>query len=185
MKFKRLEKWRDDLNICIRCGYCYEQCHLYKVTSWETDTPRSKLILLYGMINGEIEPSEYIANKIFECFYCKRCDTNCSAGVSITEIFTDARADFIDAGFDVDGTTSKTNDDLCSRCGTCVYICKHEARSIDKENKKILIDKAKCQSCGCCEAACPSSAAYIVGGWEVSEDEMSEKVTKFLKGVVV
>jgi len=65
----------------------------------ETDAPRGKLILIYGLIHGETKPSEYIANKMFECFYCKRCDNSCSAGVSITDIFTDARADFADAGF--------------------------------------------------------------------------------------
>ena len=185
MQFQRLKKWSEQLDICIRCGYCYEQCHLFKITQWETDTPRSKLILLYGILHEEIELTEYIANKIFECFYCKRCDNNCSAGVSLTEIFTDARADLIDAGFDVDGTTSKTNDDLCSRCGICISICKHEARSLDEENKKILIDKAKCQSCGSCEAACPSSAAYLEEGWELSENELNEKVTRFLKGAAV
>lgn len=181
MDFKRIQKWDNELNICIRCGYCFEQCHLFKITGWETDAPRGKLILIYGMLHGETKPSEYIANKFFECFYCKRCDNSCSAGVSITDIFTDVRADFVDAGFDVDGTTSKTNDDLCSRCGICVSVCKHEARSLDKENKKIVIDKVKCQSCGCCEAACPSGAAYIVEGWELGENELREKVINFLK----
>ena len=101
----------------------------------------------------------------------------------MTDIFNDVRADLVDAGFDVDGTTSKTNDDLCSRCGICVSVCKHEARSLDKENNKIIIDKVKCQSCGCCEAACPSGAAYIVEGWELGDEEMSAKVKFILEGV--
>ena len=182
MKFNRLQKWDNELDICIRCGYCYEQCHLFKISNWEVDTPRGKLVLLYGLLHGEIEPSEYIAKKIFECFYCKRCDNSCSAKVPITEIFTDARADFIDAGFDVEGTISMTDDDLCCRCGVCISVCKHEARSLDKENKKIVIDKAKCQSCGCCEASCPTGAAYIADGWGVSEDELREQVVNFLRG---
>ena len=183
MEFKRIKKWENELNICIRCGYCFEQCHLFKIKRWETDTPRGKLIMIYGLLHGLTEPSLYIAEKIFECFYCKRCDNNCSAGVSLTDIFNDARADLIDAGFDVDGTTSKTNDDLCSRCGICVSVCKHEARSLDKENNRIIIDKVKCQSCGCCEAACPSGAAYIVEGWELGDEEMSAKVRTLLEGV--
>jgi len=181
MDFKRLEKWKGDLNICIRCGYCYEQCHLYKVTNWETDTPRSKLILLYGLLQDEIESFEYIINKIFECFYCKRCDNNCSAKVPITEIFTDARADFIDAGFDVDGTASKTNDELCCRCQICVSICKYEARSYDKENKKIVIDKVKCRSCGCCVAACPTGAALSKEGFDLTQKELRKQVTNFFR----
>ncbi len=183
MEFKRLQKWEDKLNVCIRCGYCFEHCHLFKTSRWEIDTPRAKLILLYGILHGEVLPTEYLANKIFECFYCKRCDDNCSAGVPVTEIITDARADLIDAGFDVYGTVSKTDDDRCVRCGICVSVCtKQEARSIDWENKKMLIDRTKCQSCGCCEAACPTGAAYIVKGWGVSEAELKENVRNFLQG---
>jgi len=182
LETKNLEKWQSKLDICIRCGYCFEHCHLFKVSGWETDTPRAKLIMLFGILNGEIEPSEYIAEKIFECYLCKRCDTSCSAKVEVTDILMDARLDFIEAGYEVDGTTSKTNDDLCSRCGVCISVCKHEARSLDKENDKIVIDKAKCQSCGCCIAACPSGAAYSNKGYAVSKDEMLEKIYNYLGG---
>ena len=72
-KLEKLEKWKGALNKCIRCGYCYEHCPIYKSTRWEIDSPRGKLILLYGMLSGEVEPSDYIANKIFECFHCSRC----------------------------------------------------------------------------------------------------------------
>jgi len=76
LKLERLKKWKDKLNVCIRCGYCYEHCPLYKHTRWETDAPRAKLALIYGMLNGEVKPSDYIAEKLFECFYCKRCESN-------------------------------------------------------------------------------------------------------------
>lgn len=185
MAFERLNDWEDKLNVCIRCGYCFEHCHLYKVTGWEIDSPRSKLIMLYGIIDGQLEPSDYIANKVFECFYCRRCDANCSAGVTLTDIFTDARADFADAGFDIAGTISRTDDDRCVRCGICVSVCKHEARSIDRENRKMLIDKVKCQSCGCCESACPTGAAYIIEGWRISEEELKSQARRFLKGAQV
>ena len=80
-KLEKLEKWKGALNKCIRCGYCYEHCPIYKSTRWEIDSPRGKLILLYGMLSGELEPSDYIANKIFECFHCNRCVKACSSGV--------------------------------------------------------------------------------------------------------
>lgn len=182
MEFKNSEKWRHKLNVCIRCGYCYEHCHLFKVSGWETDATRGKLMMIFGMLEGQIEPSEFIAEKMFECFMCKRCDATCSAKVEITDILRDARLDFIEAGYDCDGTTSKTNEDLCSRCGVCISVCKHEARSLDKENDKIVVDKAKCQSCGCCIAACPSGAAYGKEGWEVTKNEMMQKIESFLIG---
>lgn len=183
MKFKNLKKWQDKLHICIRCGYCYEHCHIFKVTGWESDTARGKLIMLHGLLQGDIKPSAYAAKKIFECYMCKRCDNTCSAKVEVTEIFMDARRDFVEAGYDVEGTISKTNDDLCCRCQVCVSVCtKHEARSYDKKNKKIVVDKVKCQSCGNCVAACPTGAASSVEGFMVSQKELREQVLSYISG---
>ena len=94
-EFKRSKKWENELNKCIRCGYCYELCPLYKTFNWESDTPRGKLLLTYGLASGEIKPSQEIAEKLFQCFYCENCTSNCSAGVPITDILTDARKDFV------------------------------------------------------------------------------------------
>jgi len=106
-EFKRSKKWENELNKCIRCGYCYELCPLFKSFNWESDTPRGKLLLIYGMITGEIKPTQEIVEKIFQCFYCKNCSDNCSAGVPVTDILTDAKADLIEAGFEVGGTIVK------------------------------------------------------------------------------
>ena len=183
MEFKNLEKWQDKLHICIRCGYCYEHCHIFKTTGWESDTARGKLVLIYGLLQGDIEPSDEVAEKIFECYMCRRCDNTCSAKVDVTEIFKDARMDFLEAGYDVDGTISRTNDDLCSRCQICVSVCsKHEARSYDKENDKIVVDKVKCESCGSCVASCPSGAAFSREGFNVSQKELSNQIAGFLSG---
>jgi ferredoxin len=180
MEFTELQKWRDKLNVCIRCAYCYEHCHIFKVTGWETDTARGKLIMIFGMLQGNIEPSEYTAEKIFECYNCKRCDNTCSAKVPVTDIFSDAKTDILNAGFDPEGTVAKINDDLCCRCRVCISVCKHEARTYDKENDKIVIDKVKCESCGSCVSACPSGAAYSREGFGLSQRELSEQVVNFL-----
>ena len=182
--FKRSRKWEDELNKCIRCGYCYELCPLFKTNNWESDTPRGKLLLIYGMITGEIEPSKEIADKIFQCFYCKNCSDNCSAGVPVTDILTDARADLIDAGFEVEGTIVKVDEDLCSVCGVCVSVCKYEALSIEEESKdksKIVVDKVECRGCGLCVAACPSGAISQKEGCEITLPELHTKVSELLK----
>jgi len=181
--FKRIKKWENELNKCIRCGYCYELCPLYKIFNWESNTPRGKLILLHGLITGKIELNKDIAEKIFQCFYCQQCSDNCSAGVPVTEILTDARADFVDLGYDVEGTTSQFKEDLCSACGMCVSVCKPEALSFAEDelgNKTIVIDKVKCKGCGLCIATCPSGVIYQKHGFEVSPSELKDKITCFL-----
>jgi coenzyme F420-reducing hydrogenase delta subunit/formate hydrogenlyase subunit 6/NADH:ubiquinone oxidoreductase subunit I len=182
--FKRLKKWEGELNKCIRCGYCYELCPLFKTNNWESDTPRGKLLLIYGMITGEIKPNQVIVDKIFQCFYCKNCSDNCSAGVPVTEILSDARADLIEAGFDVEGTIVKIDEDLCSVCGVCVPVCKYEALSIEpdgKDKKKIEVDKIECRGCGLCVSACPSGAITQKEGCEVTLPELHNKVKNLLK----
>ena len=182
--FKRTKKWENELNKCIRCGYCYELCPLFKSFSWESDTPRGKLLLIYGMITGDIKPNQEIVEKIFQCFYCLKCSDSCSAKVPITEIITDARADLLDAGFDVEGTIVKINEDLCSVCGICVSVCKHEALTLKndkKDKKKVEIDKLKCQGCGLCVAACPSGAISQKEGFEITLTELHNKVKEILK----
>lgn len=184
VEFKRSKKWEGELDKCIRCGYCYELCPLFKTFNWESDTPRGKLLLIYGLITGEIKPTQEIVEKIFQCFYCKNCSDNCSAGVPITDIFTDARADLIEAGFEVEGTIVKIDEDLCSVCGICVPLCKYEALSIneeDEEHRKIVVDKVECRGCGLCVAACPSGAISHKEGYEVTLPELHEKVTSLLK----
>jgi len=179
--FKRLKKWEGELDKCIRCGYCYELCPLFKSFSWESDTPRGKLLLLHGIITGKIKPSNDIAEKIFQCFYCENCSDNCSAGVPITEILTDARKDFVDAGFEAEGTTAKIDEDLCSACGMCVAVCKEEALSFVEDengNKKIALDKIKCKGCGLCIATCPSGVISQKQGFGISPSELESKITQ-------
>ena len=108
---------------------------------------------------------------MFSCFYCKRCEAACSSGVPLTEVFTDAKKDLQEMGFDGPGTTSITKLN-CARCLICVSGCPHEARS--HNGKKIVVDHAKCQSCGICLEHCPAGAAQIENSFGTSKDELVE-----------
>jgi heterodisulfide reductase subunit A len=52
---------------------------------------------------------------------------------------------------------------LCTLCETCVALCPYEARALDLEENRIVVDKAACQGCGACAVACPSGAAFVRG----------------------
>lgn len=173
----KLEQWKGTLNKCIRCGYCYEHCQIYKASRWEIDSPRGKLILLYGLLSGEVAPSEYVANKLFECFHCNRCQKACSSGVPIQEVYGAAREFFLESGFNVVGTTSQTKHELCARCLNCVRMCPHEARSFI--DSKIITDRLKCQSCGSCLDICSEKAITIGRGFGTNPDELQQAVRSF------
>jgi len=176
-EFKNLEKWQGTLANCIRCGYCFEHCPMFKHTGWESDAPRAKIITAFGLISGEVEPSESAADKMFSCFYCKRCEAACSSGVPLTEIFTDARKDLVEMGLEGPGTTSITKLN-CARCLICVGACPHEARSYD--GKSIATDPAKCQACGICLEVCPAGAAKIENDFGTGRDDLIERASTFL-----
>ncbi len=182
--FKRSKKWESELDKCIRCGYCYELCPLFKSYNWESDTPRGKLLLVHGMITDKIKPSQEIVDKIFQCFYCKNCSDNCSAGVPVTEILTDARADLINAGFEVKGTIVQIDEDLCSVCGVCVPLCKYDALKIvdkSKDKKRVEVDPVECRGCGLCLAACPAGAITQIEGCNVTLAELHKSIKDILK----
>jgi ferredoxin len=180
-EFKRLENWHKELNICIRCGYCYEMCHLFKSNFWEVDTPRAKLVLLFRLLNGEVECTDEIADKIAECFHCKNCERSCAAKVPVTEIIQDAKADLADAGFVFRGTAAEVDDEVCGHCGVCTSVCKAEAITIDDEKKRI-VDPVKCVSCGTCIASCPSGAIKQTEGFRIQEADLRESMMACLTG---
>jgi coenzyme F420-reducing hydrogenase delta subunit/NAD-dependent dihydropyrimidine dehydrogenase PreA subunit len=178
MELARLKKWEHQLNACIRCGYCYEHCPLYKSTHWESDAPRAKLVLLFGLLNGQVEPTPSVARKLFECFHCKRCEAVCSSGVPFTEILAAARADLQEAGLDVDGITSFNIEGGCAKCLACVRVCKHGARTWD--GTRVVVDRAACQGCGACVEACSCQTAQLNHTYGTGEAELVAEISAYL-----
>ena len=179
LKFKNLEKWEGMLAKCIRCGYCYEHCPMFKYTRWESDAPRGKNILAHGLLTGEIELTPEIAEKSFSCFFCKRCEAACSSGVQITDIMLDLRRDLVELGYKGPGTTSITARS-CARCLMCVRACPHEAREfVDGEG--IVVDPIKCKSCGICVEICPIEAITIPLSFGTDTESLDERAVEFLQ----
>jgi len=103
METKYTSNWETEFNICIRCAYCFAGCPIFKELGWEADGARGKLIIAYGLMKGEFEPSQYIADKLFQCTFCKDCMEQCSADIPIPDIISAARADLYDNGYAATG----------------------------------------------------------------------------------
>jgi len=96
LQLKQLEK---EMNVCIRCAYCFEECPVIKEMQWDTDGARGKVILSYGLLTGDLQPSQYIADKLFRCTFCRDCLDRCPSKVGILDIITAARTRLINEGF--------------------------------------------------------------------------------------
>jgi len=67
---------------------------------------------------------------------------------------------------------AEVDEEKCSGCGMCVYVCNYDsARLVGKEGKIVSeTDMFRCKSCGMCVAACPSNARSLV------DDATDEKI---------
>jgi len=98
-KTKYLQQYEKQMNMCIRCAYCFEQCPVIKEIQWDTDGARGKVIMSYGLLTGDLKPSQYIADKVFRCTFCRDCLDKCPSKVDILKIIENARAELVKAGF--------------------------------------------------------------------------------------
>lgn len=62
-----------------------------------------------------------------------------------------------------EGVVSEVDEDLCSGCRTCEFICPYSAIEIkphpdNKEHFIAYVNRALCKGCGACAGACPSGA---------------------------
>jgi glycolate oxidase iron-sulfur subunit len=74
-----------DLRKCVRCGGCKALCPTYGRDHVEPMSARGRMILLLGLLEGELEPSDLLVERLTSCLLCGMCDTACPVGVDVTE----------------------------------------------------------------------------------------------------
>ena len=77
---------------CVHCGLCLPVCPTYRITGRETSSPRGRLYLMRGAIEGEIPFGEVLAEEAYLCLGCRACETACPSGVRFGAILEEARA---------------------------------------------------------------------------------------------
>jgi len=79
---------------------------------------------------------------------------------------------------EIESSTSKIDETLCSGCKTCISLCPYNAITFDEEKKVSVINEALCKGCGTCAAACPSGAI-------TSQHFTTEQIAAQIEGVMV
>lgn len=85
-------KYLDDLSKCVLCGSCKAFCPTFDDEGTEGMSARGRLMLLRGLISGEIKPSPLLNERIFSCILCGACEGTCPLGVDIPEAIYRGRA---------------------------------------------------------------------------------------------
>lgn len=80
-----------DVLQCMRCGLCLPTCPTYRTDGVETQSPRGRVAMIKGVINGHLEASTDFVDHMYHCLDCRNCQTVCPAGVKAAELVLEAR----------------------------------------------------------------------------------------------
>jgi glycolate oxidase iron-sulfur subunit len=83
---------------CVHCGLCLPVCPTYRITGRETSSPRGRLYLMRGAIEGEVPVGEVLAEEAYLCLGCRACETACPSGVQFGAVLEETRAAVEEAG---------------------------------------------------------------------------------------
>ena len=66
---------------CVHCGLCTSACPTYLETGNENDSPRGRIYLMRGVVDGRIELTDTVKHHLELCLDCRACETACPSGV--------------------------------------------------------------------------------------------------------
>lgn len=82
----------EELQKCMQCGNCQNDCPVYVETKDEGAAARGKIRLSKAILEGKLTYTKELADKIGLCLTCKNCVTKCPCGVDFGEVILAARA---------------------------------------------------------------------------------------------
>ena len=82
----------DELLNCMRCGFCLPSCPTYVESGCkESHSPRGRIALMKGVVDGLIEPDEDVERSLELCLGCRACEPVCPSGVNYGHLLEEAR----------------------------------------------------------------------------------------------
>ncbi|MEE9325064.1 MAG: heterodisulfide reductase-related iron-sulfur binding cluster [Dehalococcoidia bacterium] len=82
----------EDLYKCVHCGLCLNHCPTYLELCLETESPRGRLTLMKGVMEGRIGITGNVIEHWELCLQCRACEAVCPSGVPFGQLMEDARA---------------------------------------------------------------------------------------------
>ncbi|WP_455368145.1 (Fe-S)-binding protein [[Eubacterium] cellulosolvens] len=90
-KMNSINDFKEDVQKCMRCGFCVALCPVEEFMGFESNTPRGRMQTIKALINGEMKANEYLMKRIYNCSLCGYCLWRCPPGVKTTDAIKAAR----------------------------------------------------------------------------------------------
>ena len=68
-------------NRCVKCGLCLPHCPTYRLAGEEAESPRGRIALLQGLVEGQFALTERVRDHLDHCLHCRACERTCPADV--------------------------------------------------------------------------------------------------------
>ena len=84
---------REELDRCMRCGFCMSVCPVYATEKNEGGVARGKIGIAEAVLAGDLAlDDQEVIDTLFNCLVCKSCMQNCPSGVQFDRIMLGLRA---------------------------------------------------------------------------------------------
>jgi len=93
MDLKYLDKYKDEVDRCVRCGGCQASCPTYAYSGDESMVARGRMALVQAVIEGRLGFTGGFEKSIDSCLDCKACTKSCASDVKVDEIIYAAKAE--------------------------------------------------------------------------------------------
>lgn len=82
----------DLISDCVHCGFCLQACPTYQSWGDEADSPRGRIDLMRGVVEGSLALDAQVVPHFDRCLGCMACMTACPSGVKYDELIEMMRA---------------------------------------------------------------------------------------------
>ena len=84
---------QQELDRCMKCGFCMSVCPVYNAEKTEGGVARGKITIAEAVIAGDLAlDDQEVIDTLFDCLVCKSCMQACPSGVQFDRIMLDLRA---------------------------------------------------------------------------------------------
>ncbi len=95
---ERLRETEQAMLTCTMCGFCKSVCPSFKEAGWDTSAARGRVLLSYGLVQGDLEPDDEVMESLYSCTTCMDCYRRCPSKVDVVGIVENARRDLVASG---------------------------------------------------------------------------------------